>query len=103
MEIFITTKHEGKMKGMASINTSVLCNEQCRKNASIPNSVCSKCYARKFLAYRPNVRDRYEENYTILTTQIIPMEDLPFLNNAFFRIESFGDVGNVTQAINYRE
>jgi hypothetical protein len=41
------------------------------------------------------------ENYRVLTTTLIPVEDMPVLNYLMFRLESFGDVQNETQLLNY--
>jgi hypothetical protein len=41
------------------------------------------------------------KNHEVLTTQIIPVEKWPLLNYMMFRLESFGDIQNETQVINY--
>lgn len=100
-DLHITVKHSGKMEGMYSISTPCTINPRCAINAQIPGSVCEKCYARKLLGFRPSVKNCLERNYKILTSEVIPVDDMPHINYAFFRIESFGDLGNTTHAINY--
>ena len=43
--LHFTTKHNGKMAGMASISTAVTTNERCKKNAQVKGSICEKCFA----------------------------------------------------------
>jgi hypothetical protein len=41
------------------------------------------------------------ENQRILTSEILPAEKLPIINNLYFRFEAFGALNNATQVINY--
>ena len=41
------------------------------------------------------------KNQEILTSEILPMEKLPTINNLYFRFEAFGDLNNATQVKNY--
>lgn len=99
--LHFTTKHTGKMEGMASISTSVTTNERCAKNAQIKGSICEKCFAAKQMRVFPSMEKPMVENQRILTSEILPMEKLPMINNIYFRFESFGDLNNATQAKNY--
>lgn len=99
--LHFTTKHTGKMAGMASISTAVTTNERCAKNAQIPGSICQKCFAAKQMKIYPSMEKPMVENQRILTGSIIPMEKLPIINNIYFRFESFGDLNNHIQVINY--
>ena len=99
--LHFTTKHTGKMAGMASISTAVTTNERCKKNAAIPGSICSLCYAAKQMKFYPSMEKPMVENQRILTSDILPMEKLPMINNIYFRFESFGDLNNHIQVINY--
>ena len=40
-------------------------------------------------------------NQRILTSEILPTEKLPTINNIYFRFEAFGDLNNATQVVNY--
>jgi hypothetical protein len=99
--LHFTTKHTGKMAGMASISTAVTTNERCAKNAQIPGSICQKCFAAKQMKIYPSMEKPMVENQRILTSEILPAEKLPIINNLYFRFESFGDLNNATQVKNY--
>ena len=99
--LHFTTQHSGKMSGMVSISTSVTTNERCAKNAQIKGSICEKCFAAKQMRVFPSMEKPMVENQRILTSEILPMEKLPIINNIYFRFEAFGDLNNATQAINY--
>lgn len=99
--LHFTTNHSGKMAGMVSISTSVTTNERCKKNASIKGSICEKCFASKQMKIYPSMENCMVENQRILTSEILPMDKLPTINNLYFRFESFGDLNNATQVKNY--
>ena len=99
--LHFTTKHTGKMAGMASISTAVTTNARCAKNAQIPGSICQKCFAAKQMKIYPSMEKPMVENQRILTSGIIPIEKLPTINNLYFRFEAFGDLNNATQVKNY--
>lgn len=99
--LHFTTRHTGKMQGLASISTSVRTNERCKKNAAIPGSICEKCFAYKQMNVYPGMSKPMEENQRILTSEIIPLEKLPQIHVLYFRFEAFGDLNNVTQVVNY--
>ena len=91
----------GKMTGMPAITTSMLCNEHCQKLSQIIGTVCEKCYTLKYLQSRPSVEKCYRENTELLTKSVIPIHQLPFINAAMCRLESFGDIINATHLQNY--
>ena len=99
----VTVSHNltGKMAGMPAITTSLFCNANCLKLSNIAGTVCEKCYAVKYLTSRPNVRRVYNENTYLLKSSIIPRKQLPFINAAYCRLESFGDIVNATHLQNY--
>lgn len=99
--LHFTTKHNGKMEGMASISTSVTTNERCKKNAAIKGSICEKCFAAKQMKVFPTMESPMIRNQEILTSSILPEEILPVVNVLYFRFEAFGDLNNATQVINY--
>lgn len=99
--LHFTTKHSGKMEGMVSISTSVTTNERCAKNAKIPGSICEKCFAAKQMKVYPSMENCMVENQRILTSSILDVEKLPYINNLYFRFEAFGDLNNEIQVINY--
>ena len=91
----------GKMTGMPAITSSMLCNENCQKLSQITGTVCEKCYTKKYLASRPNTEKCYRENTDLLSSSIIPKNQLPFVNAAYCRLETFGDITNATHLQNY--
>lgn len=99
--LHFTTNHSGKMAGMVSISTSVTTNERCAKNAQIKGSICEKCFAAKQMKVFPSMEKPMVENQRILTSEVLPLEKLPTINNLYFRFEAFGDLNNATQVKNY--
>ena len=91
----------GKMTGMPALTSSMLCNEHCKKLSGIKGSVCEKCYTKKYLSCRPSVEKCYEDNTKLLSESIIPIKQLPFINAAMCRLETFGDIVNATHLQNY--
>lgn len=91
----------GKMASMPAITSSMLCNTYCEKLRAIPGTVCEKCYTLKYLQSRPSVDKCYRENTELLTKSVIPIPQLPFINAAMCRLESFGDIINATHLQNY--
>ena len=99
--LFVSQGLTGKMAGMPAITSSMLCNEYCERLRSIPGTVCEKCYTLKYLQSRPSVDKCYRKNTELLTKSIIPIHQLPFINAAICRLESFGDIVNATHLQNY--
>lgn len=97
------TNHQPKqkMEGMRSISTSVLKNSFCDKRRKCEGSICQKCYAFNQVKRYSNLNKCLERNTEILTTSIIPYAELPRMTDRFFRFESFGDLNNDIQFINY--
>ena len=91
----------GKMASMPAITSSMLCNENCQKLMQIKGSVCEKCYTKKYLKARPSVDSCYRQNTDLLSSSIISKNQLPFINAAYCRLESFGDIINATHLQNY--
>ena len=101
--INVTTKHEGKMQGLSSLSTSSLCNKHCVNKSKDSRTICSKCYANSLQSFRKSMKDSLKRNTEILTTEILPEEDLPYLfsETGMFRFESFWDLNNEIQVVNY--
>lgn len=98
----ITTHTSGtKMDGMYSISTSVKCNANCEKNAKIVGSICEKCYSETMHNRYTSLAMNTKHNTDILTASVIPLDFLPVINTQIFRFESFGDLNNDIQFINY--
>lgn len=99
--VHYTVNHTGKMTGMQSLSTSCLDNPYCRMYAKDPEKICSKCYAERQMNCYKSMQNCLAKNTEILTTKRLSYEEIPFLNAAMFRFESFGDIQNETQVINY--
>lgn len=99
--IHYTINHNGKMSGIASLSTSVTVNERCKVNAQVPGSICSKCFAAKQMEHFTSMEKPLVKNKEILTGSILPDDMLPLINRLYFRFESFGDLNNAIQVINY--
>lgn len=85
---------------MHSISTSVLLNPICKERAKNPDTICSHCYAARYAGMRKGLAARLEKN-THELDNLIPMDELPIINDKVFRFESFGDTRHETQAANY--
>ena len=99
--LHITEKMTGKMEGMMSLSTSCRTNPFCIKHAAVKGSICEKCYAQIQMKRYTNMSPCFERNAEVLTDSVIPVEYLPVINAAYFRLESFGDLINTTQVVNY--
>lgn len=99
--LHFTTKHTGKMEGMVSVSTSCKQNKFCQERSKNENTICSHCYAQTQMKMYKTMEKCLAKNTELLTTQIIPMENLPVINALYFRFEAFGDINNEIQVINY--
>lgn len=100
--VHVSDSMSGKMTGIPSISTSCLVNPICLKRMQDGESICAHCFAEATLNRYKAAGIAMESNYHLLTESVLPVGLLPvFANVAIVRIESFGDVANVTQAINY--
>lgn len=99
--IHFTLNHTGKMEGMQSLSTSCLCNPACAARMKDPSSICSHCFAAAMHKRYGALADCMENNSRILSGRLFEVSELPMINAAFFRFESFGDLINSTHARNY--
>lgn len=97
----VTTRMTGKMTGMTAISSSMRNNPNCAKMRKIKGSICQKCYSNTALSYREKVNNCYIRNGNLLSTSIIPKEQLPFINATFARFETHGDLINTTHLQNF--
>lgn len=101
-----TKDNKSKLNGINSLSTSCVDNSFCCERMKKTDCICSHCYANTQQKQQLALQDRNIINGVILRNIVIPEAawkkyfsrlDL----SKFFRIESFGDVQNKTQAINY--
>ena len=101
-KIEICDNHTGKMVGINSISTAVLANEFCKKQRAIAGSICSHCYAESMSRMYGLLNEKLLRNTEALTSSILAEDELPDTTGCdIFRFESFGDINNETQLINY--
>ena len=100
--LHFTRDHSGKMSGMESLSTSCLDNKYCQNKCKNKSFICFKCFALAMLTgiYK-SMQKSLSRNTRILTGGIIPEDLLPIINNLYFRFESFGDLNNEIQFVNY--
>lgn len=101
LNYLITWKHTGKMENMVSLSTSVLLNENCKAHRNCAGSICENCYAFEQLHAYKTQRVKLERATEFLTSHVVDFDNIPVLNVKLFRFESFGDLNNSIQVINY--
>lgn len=100
--VCVSDNMTGKMNGIPAISTSVLKNPICQERRKVKGSICEKCFAANTLSHYDQCHKNMDSNFDLLTVAVIPAELLPrFGNVRIARIESFGDICTVEQAINY--
>lgn len=101
--VHISTNLRAKLGGVWCVTTSVTKNPLCDARRKCDKMVCKHCYANTGLKLHPYVRECYERNTDVLTTVLIPEEDMPLLGSpsGYFRFESHGDLINEIQVVNY--
>jgi len=98
-QLHITTKHTGKMDGMVSLSTSPEKNSFCKGMAKSDNNViCEKCYAFRLCKIYPSLEKALARNSEILSSG--PLEEVPRVNVAYFRFNSFGELHNAQHLAN---
>lgn len=91
----------GKMQDIICLSSSNLCNPFCAARKGNPDMICSKCFANGTCSRYKALRENMERNTEILTGTLFEVDEWPVLNVQIFRLESFGDLINCTQARNY--
>ena len=99
--VHVSDKMSGKMTGIPSVSTSCLANPICLKRMLDGDSICAHCFANTTLSRYTDCGKAMLNNTYLLTESILPLDMLPLFKSDIARIESFGDVQNVTQSINY--
>ena len=112
--LHMTLKHSGKMSGMFSLSTSCKINPFCRARIEHADEIAERLGMQAqdlicFNCFADDQTDSYGESFLkpflfntyLLTNFVLPIEVLPIINAYAFRFESFGDLVNMTQEINY--
>lgn len=103
------SKHSGKMEGIKSLSTFKNFNENCKRLAKNPLSICSHCYVdgtikRYETKQGNNLEKALVDNHKLLTSRLLTKEEiirLSLFNENYFRFESFGDLNNDIQLENF--
>ena len=95
------TNHTGKMNGLHSLSTSVAVNPYCIKRQANGNSICAHCFSASMMKQYKALNEATTRNAEILTASVLPVDVLPLIPSRYFRFESFGDLINTNQVINY--
>ena len=98
--LYSITVHSGKLDKIGSISTSRRQNRNCDKYRKICGSICAECYVDDH-EYKLDLMDKVEKNHAFYTGHIIPVEYIPFIPYEYFRFESFADLVNGIQVVNY--
>jgi len=102
--VIVSDCMSGKMEDIPSISTSCLLNTHCQQYRKIEGSICQKCFAHATINRYSGLSKNLESNYYLLTTSVLDEDLLPKFNEELapiVRFESFGDIENETQVINY--
>lgn len=106
--IAVTTKHRGKMEGIASISTSTINNDFCRFMSG-HDFICSKCYGarleKRYLSKNPN-SNMYFNNSQRLSTQYLSDTEIIDIKNQiqdyrYIRLHAIGELINMTHLNNF--
>ena len=101
--LWIVNHNARKLEGICSISSSVHDNARCSIYRKLKDCICSLCYAYNQQAYQTGLKEHNIVNGIILRNVLLPVKAFKLLMIVFpyLRIESFGDVQNITQARNY--
>ena len=87
----------GKLDGLKAISSNTTTNPYCIKqyNSKNEDNICTKCYSNIMLnSYRKNMQSPLQSNSNLLSTSIIPNDQLPVIMDAFFRFNAHGELIN---------
>ena len=93
----------GKLQGLRAVSTNTTTNPYCiKQNASGgADNICTKCYSHKMLGtYRKNMAPALQRNSDLLSTRVLSPNEIPFLPDAFLRINAHGELINATHLQN---
>ncbi len=101
--LWIVNHEKRKLAGICSISSCVHDNKLCACRMKIKDSICAHCYANTQQKIHNGLKEHNILNGLILRNILLPKTYLKGLLIIFpyLRIESFGDIENITQARNY--
>lgn len=97
----ITIHTDGdKMELFKSIN-GIPFNCYCDKKAQNPEFICYECYSRKQLKRYIDLHFKCAKNEYFYSNIELTIDDIPFINDCYFRFESFGELTTPLKVKNY--
>lgn len=97
--------HDAKMAGIISLSTYVGNNTFCQARCkNCDNAICKYCYAASLTGQRYYLKMKLIRIMAVLTTVELSAADIPVIDYRlypYFRFESFGDLENKLQFVNY--
>lgn len=97
----ICMNHTGKMEGMWSYSTSCLVNPRCVARMKNGELICASCFAANQQSFQCTLREKLIRNFHFITETEVEVEDFPMIPLEQFRLQSFGEVFNLTELSNY--
>lgn len=97
------SKMTGKLEGFKAISSNTVTNSYCIKqfNSGNAENICTKCYSHTMLnSYRKNMQPSLERNSQLLASEVLPMDQLPVILEAFFRFNAHGELINQNHLAN---
>jgi hypothetical protein len=91
------SKMSGKLDGLRSVSTNTATNAFCieKHESDNDNDICTKCYSHAMLrTYRKNMAPALQRNSDYLSSADIPMALIPFIPDAYLRINAHGELIN---------
>ena len=91
---------DDKMSGFKSISGTPF-NCYCDKKALNPEFICHDCYSRKQLKRYIDLHFKCAKNEYFYSNVELTIDDIPYLNDMYFRFESFGELTSELKVKNY--
>ncbi len=98
------SKLSGKLAEFRAISVNTLTNDFCGKmhKSKKKDHICPKCYSFALLTgFRKNVAPALERNSKLLSGHLMEWDEIPFINDAYFRFDAHGELINLTHLVNY--
>ena len=73
----------------------------CDRKACNKDYICSSCYSRTILKRRIDLHFKCSKNEWFYSNIELTLKDIPFLNDKYFRFESFGELTSTLKVKNY--
>lgn len=99
--VHFSDRMTAKLDGVLTLSTSVNKNPLCACRHNIPGSICENCFAVATLNQYSDLERLLTNNFEILNSVVIPVNEWPLIPFAVCRFEAFGDPATVTCVLNY--